>query len=221
MTPDLAAQLAGYDQLCVPNLADVAARTGCLVDSDGACPSMRTAGPALQADAPLAPGDRLQSAGGGYVAVFQSDGDLAVYPANATNSQPLWHTATQLTSARPGVCAVGALDGIVKLYPVGGGVPYWTSSAVAAPPDQAPYRLVLGDDGVLRVWGRFGAAPVWSSADSTGVPFMITCEDAGQLYASLHAQELARPENVGLTPWAHFQQFGRVYGWVWPGPACA
>jgi hypothetical protein len=223
MSPQLASRLSGYDQACVPNLADIAARANCLADAgDGAqSGQLRTVGTALTVSTPLGPGDRLQSANGGFFAVYQADGVLAV--VNAVGHAALWVSGAPLQApSRAGSCTIGAYDGIVRLFAAGSVVPYWTSSAAAAPADQAPFQLLLSDAGALQVVGKFSAEPVWqSSGSSSGLVSMPTCEEARASYAALHSQELALPEHAGMDPWAHYLQFGRTNGWVWPGPACA
>jgi hypothetical protein len=224
--PELSSRLRGYCQACVPNLADVAARTNCLVpggdaDNVGSRPISNT----LQGDDFMAPGDKLRSANGAYLAVFQSDGDLAVY-RTAGNGIKEWSSGTAKSQPTAGGrCVVGKRDGIVRLFDVGGQAAYWWSTEAAAPPDQAPYSLVLGDDGALRVVGKFtstaGMALNWASNGSRtphGIAFLSTCSDASALYASLHAAELSNAG--GIAPWAHYKTVGHLNGWTWPGPAC-
>ena len=171
---DIAAVLKPYGPTTIPNLADVALRVKCLSPAPASSSGIEgffaaTFTSPLPAGQSLAPGQSLASAGGGFVAVFQQDGDLVVF--NVASQQPVWRSGTR-SATTPGACTLGA-DGVLRITAAGTSQiasPLWASMPGIAPPDQAPFTLVLrdgppgeGQPGQLQIVGKYSAGPVWSS----------------------------------------------------------
>jgi hypothetical protein len=229
----LLGKLNPYNSQSVPNLADVALILGQLPADSGLLPGSSTtqskgAQPNTNPGRPetdtllggesLLPGQALVSSDGRYRAVFQTDCNFVVF--DTAGGLPVWTTGTQMKSMAAGLMQIDAIDGVIRLYSasVPRGKPYWISSSTPAARDQGPFSLKLNADGQLQVLGKYGAGPAWISGPGvTGFAMLATCEDASRSYSTLHGADIAK--YPGMTAWAHYQQFGVINGWGWPGPA--
>ena len=171
-----------YNSTSIPNYADIALSLGCLplppsVPFSGVAAVEKFEGGSppkllLKQGESLQPGQSISSASGKYVAIYQLDGQLAVYETD--NNVMIWSTGLASTSSgnvTPGSCTLGK-DGVLRLT-AGGinrsqpmSIPYWVSTTGAAPgADQAPFSLMVVDSppGQLNIVGKFSATPVWVS----------------------------------------------------------
>lgn len=226
-SPDLAAALGIYARSStnvIPNMADVALRASALAPSALSVTAVqRAAGDTLASDVPLAAGQSLVSASGAFKAVFQLDCNLVIY--NTQTGIAVWESGTASTDGSSAFrLTIGRQDGVLRAFNTSlksnpSARPYWTSSATAGPPDQAPYTAKLTDAGTLVVTGALGASPVWASGKGNyGVAFLATCDAASAMYAVKNADAIS--QSGSPTPWAHYTKMGQLLGLVWPGPPC-
>lgn len=172
--------VGNYTSTSVPNFADIALSLGCLPLP----PSSPSSGIAvenfendtvvaprssLKQGEALLPGQTVASQSGAYVAIYQLDGQLAVYETKS--NVMVWSSGIGEMPVTAGKCVLGK-DGVLKLF--AGGVnrtqassaPYWSSVMDHPPgPDQAPFALVVADSppGQIQIIGKFSATPVWAS----------------------------------------------------------
>lgn len=112
----------------------------------------------------LAPGDSLTARGAGHTLTMQTDGNLVL---RRSDGLLRWQSGTSVA----GSSAEMGGDGVLRVR-TPGGVTAWSSGALGFGTE----RLVLGADGVLRVWSGFWTATrrlttnvaVWSSAGLPG-----------------------------------------------------
>lgn len=230
-SPGLASKIGLYANSstnAIPNMADVALRASCLHPVAFSVTEVtRPPSDTLLPDSPLLPGQSLVSSSGAFKAVFQFDSNFVIY--NTQTGLPVWATSTASkaggSTAKPYRLSIGRTDGILRAFDDTmrsnpSAKPFWVSSSVAAPADQAPYFAQLTDAGNLVVKGALGAAPVWASgAGSYGVASLATCAAASAMYAAVNAAALAQTGGgVAMSPWSHYIQIGQLEGLVWPGP---
>ena len=218
---DIVQTLGLYSATCVPCLADVALRTARLASSLYAGTSdvedalTVVFGDTLHGTDPMLPGRSLTSLDGKYKATFQADCNLVVWDTHS--GMPAWNSMTRMTNgAIPGKLEIDPISGIVSMTTSGGTV-YWRTMRSAGRPDLGRFKLVLENDGVLRVRSSYGNVVSWQGVPGeNGVPFLLSCVDAAAAYAAKHMQEPSYSKASG--PWNHFVTFGQTAGYDWPGP---
>ena len=226
-------RLAPYTAQSVPNLAEIAASLGCLrsdaitfADSNplttspvfansAKVKSVRPDSDVLNGGEALLPGQYLTS--NSFTAIFQPNSELVVYNT-ATNAR-LWGSNSAMDKTKAGTLEMDSTTGIISIFgPDRTSAPTWVSSKVAMPRDQAPFSLRLTSEGQLQVIGLHGATPAWMSGPGvTGSARLSTCAEASQAYQSMHSAEMSTT-GAGLTAWQHYDQYGKLASFDWPGP---
>ena len=220
---DVARQIGLYSATSVPCLADIALRTAGLTNaptsgaSDIESVLTTQLGNTLDGTIPMLAGMFLTSTNGRYEAKYQADCNLVVWDTNS--GMPVWNSQTRMTvsGVMPGTLTINPTTGVVMMTTSGGITVYWRSSKEAGRADLGGYKLILEDDGVLRVRSSYGNQVAWEGAKGdNGIPFLLSCVDAAVAYAAKHGREASYSKASGA--WNHFVTFGQTAGYNWPGP---
>ena len=220
-SPSLREKIGVNTATCIPCLADIALRTTGLLETDVTTVDIEDQlnsefGDTFDGSIPLRPGKYLVSANKRYTAKFQADCNLVVW--DTTTNFPIWDSKTRMPSSTPGRLDLDTESGVLKMSTAGGAT-YWQSSALrgAGRKDLGMYRLVLENDGILRLRSGYGNIIAWESTPgSYGTMYLTTCGDAAASYQGQHSGE--QTYRVASSAWDHYQRFGKTAGYAWPGP---
>jgi hypothetical protein len=200
----------GYSNACMINAAEYATNESSIMDVPAKLESWDL--PILRQNEVLLPGQQLVSNNKNLVCRLGYDGNLKVITRTGMQR---WTAGVQ--GARKG----GSLTLIGSAIQMDdeSGRTYWVSS-LKHPVDEmalAPFFLILSDSGDLQVRSYKSGVPVWSSGSSDGFIIEGSFKDASDRYMTMHNAEIKR-DHKDMNPWTHYQQYGRIKGYYWPGP---
>jgi hypothetical protein len=116
----------------------------------------------LATNATLTPGQSIVSCGGGYTLLFQTDGNIVLYPAaKLGQTGSYWNTKTNGIQSSSFVMQS---DGNLVLYgPPNSSNALWSSRLQPGGTYGSPGHLVVGDNAVLTVYANSNGSVLWTS----------------------------------------------------------